>query len=467
MGAANPARLAGTINPGPTARTRLMLEGAILPTLLKLSAPNLLYFFAMLGLIVFDGLFVRQLGLDALAGVALVFPFVMAVLHLSGSGIGGAVTSSVARAIGAGDRKKASALAAHAIILAVCVTSIVMMIMLPLGTVIYTRMGARGHALDAALLYSSIVFGGVIFICLFNILASVVRGTGNMLLPALVQICLVAGYMVISPLLIFGAGPMPTLGVAGGGFGLLGAFGLGSLYLLRYMRSGKAPIDLHLAKTPFEWRYFSEFLRVGIPGIFNVAANNLAVVGITMLAGQLERDAQIGYALAARLEYIIIPIAFVFGMTLVAMVGTNWGARQYGRARHIAWTGGALAGVGCGLVGGFCAIFPELWMGLFTSQKEIVRIGGMYLLIVGPAYALFGFGQALYFARQGFGNPLPAVLANLVRFAICVGGGFFAIRVFGNEPVPLFALIAFGFAVYALLNALILWRTRNPVPGAV
>ena len=77
------------------------------------------------------------------------------------------------------------------------------------------------------------------------------------------------------------------------------------------------------------------------PGLINIAITNLSVVVLTGIAGQLGREAAIGYAMGARLEYILQPVAFGFGTAIVAMVGTNWGARQYRRAREIAWTGAA------------------------------------------------------------------------------------------------------------------------------
>jgi putative MATE family efflux protein len=446
------------------ARTRLLLEGRILPTILKLSTPNLLYLAAMLGLIAFDGLVISRLGADTLAGVALVFPFIMGILHLSGSGIGGAVTSSVSRAIGAGDARRANALVSHALLLAVCIAAAAMLVMLPFGKMIYTQMGARGHALEIAMEYSALIFSGVITMCLFNILASVVRATGNMLLPALLQASLVAAYVLIAPLAIFGIGTTPGFGVAGGAIVLLIAFGVGAICLLVYIYRGRALVRLRLSGTRFEWQYFAEFIRVGVPGILNVATNNLAVVFVTVIAGRFGRDTQIVYALASRLEYIVIPIAFVFGMTLVAMVGTNWGARQYARARRISWTGGALAFISCVFAGFLIATMPEIWMDPVTVGPEIVKLGSIYLLVVGPTYALFAFGQALYFARQGLGRPLPAVLANVVRFAISTGGTLIAIQFFGTQSTVLFGMIAFGFIVYASLNAVILLRTNDPVP---
>lgn len=443
-------------------RTRLLLEGRIFPTLLGLALPNFLNLFSIAGLITFDGIFVGRLGTDALAGVSLVFPFVIALQHLSASGMGGAVSSAVARAIGAGTMDRANALATHAFALALGLAVIASGVMLTSGPVVYRWMGGRGEMLDAALTYSTVAFAGAVSICMLNILASVVRGTGNMMFPAAALMGGVLGHVLLSPMLIFGWGPFPTLGVAGAGLGLVISFGAASMVLFFYLRSDKSLVKLSLAGVRYRWAPFREFFSVGIPGMVNVAITNVTVVVLMAVTGHLGREAQIGYALGARLEYVIIPLAFVFGTALVSMVGTNWGAKQYQRSRRISWTGGAIAGAACGAVGLFFGVFPELWMGLFTGQDEVLRVGTLYLHIVAPVYAAYGFGQALYFSSQGFGNPLPAVLANVVRLLVSAGGGLAAVFWFGAGPPGVFAGIACGFITYAVLNAWILLRNTDP-----
>jgi hypothetical protein len=83
--------------------------------------------------------------------------------------------------------------------------------------------------------------------------------------------------------------------------------------------------------TP-RWELFADILKVGVPGLINIAITNLSVVVLTGIAGQLGRDTALGYAMGGRLEYILQPIAFGFGTVIVAMVGTNWGAQQHRRA---------------------------------------------------------------------------------------------------------------------------------------
>lgn len=451
------------------ARTRMLLEAPILPALLRLSFPNVLNLLALAGMITFDGLFLGRLGADALVGVSLVFPFVMFVQHVAASGLGGAVASAISRALGAGEQQKADALAAHAFVLAIAVTILFSALMLTVGPLIYKAMGGRGAALDAALTYSTVVFSGAISVWMLNILGNVVRGTGNMSLPAQVLVGSVLGHAALSPLLIFGWGPLPALGPAGAGLGLVLSFAVGSIVLWIYLRSGRALVRLHLGwtgaeGTRYEWSLFREILRVGVPGVANVAINNLAVVILTGIAGHLGQASAVGYAMGARLEYIMIPLAFGFGTALLAMIGTNWGARQFERARRIAWTGALTVAAFCGAVGVFFAIVPGLWMGLFTVDSDITHVGTLYLRIVAPFYAVYGAGMALYYFMQGVGNIVPAVLANAARLAASAGGAYAAVTWFDAGPIGVFAAIAASFVLYGVL---VLWAfLRTPDPAA-
>src|SRR5262249_14896763 len=204
-------------------------------------------------------------------------------------------------------------------------------------------------------------------------------------------------------------------------------FGVGSLVLIAYLRSSRSLATLSFRDVPLQWPLFAEILKVGVPGLVNVAITNLSVVLLTGIAGHFGREVAIGYAMGARLEYILIPLAFGFGTAIVAMVGTNWGAKQYARAHEIAWIGGATVATACASVGMIVALFPGLWMGLFTSDDEIVRVGALYLQIVGPIYGFYGLGMALYFSTQGFGSVIWTVTANAVRLLVSTGCALAAI----------------------------------------
>jgi Na+-driven multidrug efflux pump len=183
---------------------------------------------------------------------------------------------------------------------------------------------------------------------------------------------------------------------------------------------------------------------------------------LTGIAGHLGREVAIGYAMGARLEYILIPLAFGFGTAIVAMVGTNWGAKQYARAREIAWTGAATVAAACATIGLIVAFFPALWMGLFTDDQEIIRIGTWYLRIVGPIYGLYGLGMALYFATQGFGSVIWTVTANAVRLLASTACALLAITWLDLGAIGFFCAIAAGFCTYAALTAVAMFRVKEP-----
>jgi putative MATE family efflux protein len=464
VSAATPAASSPAIPPARpvAARTKLLLEGPILATLLRLAVPNILNLIAFVAVITFDGFFLGRIGTDALAGASLAFPWIMLVLQTTNSGMGAGVSSAVARALGASKRERADELAFHAFLLALALAGIFSTMMLLAAPFIFGWMGGRDKMLMDALAYANVAFGGAVSITVLNLLGNAVRGTGNMGLHAGVLVGCVIAHIAISPLLIFGYGPFPALGPAGAGWGLVIPFGVGSLIMVLYLRSSRSIIHLSFRGQVPRWALFADILRVGVPGLINTSITNLSVVVLTGIAGQFGPETAIGYAMGARLEYIMQPIAFGFGTAIVAMVATNWGALQYGRARRIAWTGAAMIALLCGTLGLIVALRPSIWLGLFSDDAEVTRLGALYLRIVGPVYVCFGLGLGLFFVSQGYGRGFTAMIANAVRLLVSAGAGLAAVYWLGFGVTGLFAAIAAGFCVYNGLTVLAVLRISPP-----
>jgi Na+-driven multidrug efflux pump len=113
------------------------------------------------------------------------------------------------------------------------------------------------------------------------------------------------------------------------------------------------------------------------------------------------------------------------------------------------------------------ALFPDLWMGLFTDDQEIVRLGTWYLRIVGPIYGLYGLGMALYFATQGFGSVVWTVTANAVRLLASTGCALVAVYWLDLGAIGFFIAIAGGFCAYAALTAVAMCRVKEPSASPV
>jgi putative MATE family efflux protein len=443
---------AATLDP----RTRALLETPILRVLMRLTLPNMLVMLAQASTGVVETYFIGKLGTPSLAGVSLVFPGVMLMQTMSAGAFGGAISSAIARALGGGRPAEANALVIHGVVISAIAGLLFSIIALVGGPPLYRAMGGKGEALSAALTYSNIVFAGVILLWLFNALASVVRATGNMRVPAAITCGGALVLPLVSPCLIFGLGPLPRLGVAGGGIALMLYYLIGSSIFVAYLLSGRSVLRPSISGVFLRWALFQKILRVGVVGALVSLMTNVTVVLTTSMIGTFGAASIAGYGVGSRLEYLMIPLAFSFGAPLVVLVGTHIGAGQRERALRIAWLGAIIAFSLTEAVGLVVALWPDLWLTIFDRSPQMLASGSAYLRIVGPFYGLFGLGTTLFFASQGAGRVAWPLLAAVLRMLVAVIGGFALLRWTGRIDGVFYALAA-GLVIYGSMNTAAVW----------
>ncbi len=442
-------RSVGTPPPAMDRRTRALLDAPLLPLLLRLSAPNILLMLAQSATGLIETYFVGKLGTDALAGVSIVFPGVMLMQMISAGAMGGGISSAIARALGSGRRDDAANLVWHALVINGVLGLICSAVILIFGDTLYRALGGTGGSLLAARQYSDIIFAGASLLWLMNALSSAIRGTGNMLLPAVV-ICGGALLLIpISPCLIFGWGPFPRLGIAGGATALVGYYALGLVLQGAYMFGGRSVIQPKLRGLRLQTRLFGAILKVGGIASLSSVQTNLAIMLTTGMVGTFGPAALAGFGTGSRLEYLMVPIAFGVGGPLVAIVGTNMGAGQKQRALRAAWIGAA---IGFGItetIGLAAALFPVAWLSLFDNDPAMLATGSLYLRCVGPFYGFFGLGLVLYFASQGAGRMAWPVASQFLRLVVAAGGSAIVLRL-GGGLESVFLMIGLALAVFGL-----------------
>ena len=441
--------------PPADARARL-LTGPILATMLRLSVPNVALVCAQAAVNVAETYFVGRLGTEALAGVTLVFPLVMLMQMMSAGAMGGGISSAIARALGGHRRADADAYAWHAVLIALALGASFSIVALVFGPGLYRLLGGHDASLADALEYSNIVFGGAAFVWLTNSLANVLRGSGDMRTPAVVTVAGALIMIALSPLLIFGAGPVPGLGLRGAALALVIYYFAACAILAWRIVRGATQVSIQPCRPA--WRYFAAILKVGVPACVHAALINTAVAVTTGFVGVFGAAALAGYGIGARLEYLQIPIVFGLGATLVAMVGTNVGAGQLERARRIAWTGGLFAAAVCGAIGAVVTVAPRLWAGIFTDDPGVLAVATQYFHVAGPSYAFLGLGMALYFSFQGTGRMLWPLLCVSARILAIAGGCTLATRALGLGLGGLFAVTAAALVLFGALYAVGVWR---------
>jgi putative MATE family efflux protein len=408
--------------------------------------------------------FVARLGTDALAGMALVFPLLMVIQMISAGAMGGGILSSVARALGSNRREDANGLVWHAVAIAVVLGCATTAAALGFGPRLYGAMGGRDGSLTAALTYSNLVFAGAVPLWLYNSLAAIIRGTGNMAVPATVTVVGALVLLPLSPALIFGVGPLPRLGIAGGAVAVVAFYIVGSVIFAAYLWSARGVLSPSAMPPALAWAPTREILRIGAVSALVSVTTNVSIAIATGFAGGFGPAAVAGFGTGARLEYLLVPLVFGLGAPLAAMVGTSVGAGRPERALRVAWVGAAIAGGITEAIGIAAATFPHGWLSLFGDDPTMIDVGVQYLRIVGPFYGFFGLGLALYFASQGVGRLGWPLIAALTRLTLAVGGGWFGVKLAGLTG--LFVALGLALAAVGIVTSVAVgsgvWFVRRP-----
>ena len=380
--------------PGASAPNPL-LTAPILPLLLKFALPNMVAMLATALAAIAETAYVGRFGSPALAGMALVFPFVMFQMMLSAGAMGGGVSSAVSRALGAGDAARANALAVHAVWIALAAGVVYTVAMLTLGEALLSALGGQGEALAQAMAYGNVAFLGSVFVWLVNTLASVSRGAGNMAAPSVTLFVVALLQVALGGALGLGWGPWPPLGMAGVAAGGVVAYGAGAAWLWWTLASGRARISLNMRGTRFERALFADILRVGAVACISPLQTVLTILILTRLVAQFGTDALAGYGIGTRLEFLLVPVAFAIGVASVPLVGMAIGAGLVVRARRAAWTAAGLATAVLGGLGLIVTLAPNLWTGLFSQDPAVLDAAAGYFRWAGPVYGLFGLGLSM------------------------------------------------------------------------
>lgn len=434
-----------------------LLEAPLLRTIVRLALPTVAVLFMTTVLSVAETYFVSTLGLDAIAAASLVVPVMMLMTMVSNGGIGGGVSSSIARARGAGRHDDAESLAWHALVIALGAGVLFTAVMLAAGPMVYGALGGTGRALEQAVLYSNVLFGGAPVFWSLVLLQSSLRGAGNVKVPAAIMLGGVVAGLVLSPALISGWLGLPRLGVAGAGVAQV-LCNVGALaVVVRYMRSPRS--NLRLRRHPLRRDHFRAILGIGLLSTVNAVMTTLSISALTAAAGAFGVAAIAGYGIASRLDMLLVPVMFGFGTAVITVVGTSLGAGDVVRARRAALLNAFFVAGLVELVGLVVAIAPRIWLGLFTVDAAVLAIGGQYLRTVAPLYGGIAIISELYFAGQGAGRIGWPMVAGAARFLCAIVAGVWVLHG-GARLGSAFVLVALGIATATAVSLVGFWRVR-------
>jgi Na+-driven multidrug efflux pump len=333
-----------------------------------------------------------------------------------------------------------------------CFGLVFMIGMLVFGPWLLAALGGQGRVLSEAVGYSQIFFAGAVIPWIMNTLAALIRGTGNMKLPSAIILNSALFQILLGGILGLGLGPVPQFGMRGVAAGTLIAFSIGASIMAWYLLSGRSRVKLNFRGFRFQRTMFNDILRVGAVSCFSPLQIMLTVTILTHLLANFGTEVLAGYGIGARLEFMLTSLAFAVGIASVPMIGMAIGAGRIARARRIAWTAGGVSFAAVGLFGGFFAVFPDIWVNLFTDNAAVRAASREYLSIAAPFLAFVGLSISLYFSSQGAAKVLGPVLAQTARLVFVLAGGWWLISK-GATSTHFFWLAAASMVLLGVLAA--------------
>jgi Na+-driven multidrug efflux pump len=313
--------------------------------------------------------------------------------------------------------------------------------------------------LAGAIAYSQIFFGGAVLPWLLNTMAGVLRGTGNMKLPSLLILNSAICQIILGGTLGLGLGPIPRFGMRGVAAGSLTAYAISLSIMAWFLFSGRARVIPKVRGLRIQWAMFVDILKVGLIACFSPLQSVLTISIFTHMLAGFGTAVLAGYGIGARLEFMLTSIAFAVGIASVPMIGMTVGAGRIARARRIAWIAGAVSFVSVGVIATLIAIFPDLWVNLFTDDAAVRAASHQYLATAAPMYAFIGLATSMYFASQGAAKVLGPVLAQTARLVFIACGGWW-LSTHEATAANFFTLAAASMVVLGILSSLSVVLTR-------
>lgn len=431
------------------------------PMMFRMAVPGVIGAILFSCFAIVEAAWLRRIGTDALAAVAMVFPLLMLAAMFSQGAIGGAVAGSIARALGAGDQERARSILMCAIVIAIVGGALMYLLILWLGPWLYQRTTSNPLVAVAAEQYAAIVFAAMPAFWLIGMLSSVLRGSGDMVRPAIVAAVLVLSYAGFAAVFLTDTELTLDSAMRRAGWALVLSFVTASIAAICFIVQPTQPVQLKFSSLRLST--MSAILRQGLIASSQSFMTFGYALVTTVLFSRFGTDWLAGYGLAVRLELFMVPVIFGIGASLIAIVGAHVGAGLRREAISIAWKGVFINTAIMGIIGVFFAVYPGLWCTFLGSDDNVIANCSQSLRFVAPTFAFFALGLGSYFASQGLNTLGYPVIGAFIRLAVVATG---LLWITDSTPVIYaLSLVVLAVVLYGLTVAVGLklgpWATRR------
>lgn len=435
-----------------------LVKGPVGRHLVHMTVPTLFGIFTMMMQAFVDTYFIGRVGDRELAALSFAFPILMIVTSVA-IGLGAGTSSVVARAVGAHDHRRARRLATDSLILSFAITAVICAVGLATIGPLFRLMGAPEDMIPLIAGYMTILYSGVPFVVVGMVGMSSMRATGDTRLPGMLMVIAAIANVILDPILIFGIGPFPAMGLNGAAAAALtarGALFIGAVLLMYYrldMLSFNRPNPAELRKS------WADILHVGLPAAgTNVIIPITTGVVIAMIA-RYGPDAVAGFGVASRIESLMLVVFYAMSAIIGPFVGQNMSAGKADRI-YLALRLSTVFCLGFGLLIAALLALGGNWLpSIFSDSPEVTGVAGLYLRIVPISYGTYGMVMVMNASFNGMGKPMPAVMVSIARMTVLylplAFAGDYLFGVAGIFGAYAAANIVSGFFAYAWARSVV------------
>lgn len=386
----------------------------ILNTILKLAFPIIIANVLQTMYQLVDTFWLGRLSSNAVASVSLSFPILFLVVSLGG-GLTLAGTVIVAQHKGAGDQKMVNYASSQTVMVIFFVSIFLALIGYYSAETLMSLIGAGDELIDDAVVYFQVSSWGYIFMFMFFVYQSLMRGIGNVLIPMYVVLGTVILNLLLDPLFIFGYGPIPGYGVAGAAIASIFTQAISSTIGVYILFKGKRGIKIRFSHMRWDFKWVKNLFSIGLPASLDQSSRAAAMTAMVMLVTSFDSEIVAAYGVGARILSLVVVPALGLSIATTSLVGQNIGAGRLDRAERVGNLGVLVAAVGLSVLGIILFFLAEPLTRFFVPDSpHVIEVGSKFIKIMAPTFGLLGVQQVLNGVFNGAGLTKVSMLISIL-----------------------------------------------------
>ena len=405
------------------AKNKNLTEGSILKSLINLSVPIILANALQSMYQLIDTFWLGRIGANAVAAVSLSFPVLFLILSL-GAGLTLAGSVIVSQHKGADNQKMVNYSSSQTVIVIFCISTFLSVLTYVLAGPLMRIVGAGPDILADSIIYFEYSSFGFMFLFMFFVFQSLMRGIGNVWLPMFIVLVTVLLNLALDPLFIFGYGSFEGMGVAGAAIASVITQGISALIGILILFKGKRGIKIRIPQMKFDFKWVKRMFIIGIPSSLELSTRAAAMTVLVILVTGYGSEVVAAYGIGVRVLSLIVIPALGFSIATTTLVGQNIGARQIKRAERVGDMSAKIAFFGLTGVGLVLYYFAEPVTAFFVpNDPKVIKDGALFIKIMAPSFGVLGLQQVLNGVFNGAGFTQASLLISIfglwmVRFPL-------------------------------------------------